>query len=361
MPSPEEEGVLKQCLALARGIGLAALALFSSMPPGLLAAGQEPNPNYQPGETRSASGRVKPSPQQTGDLLPEADRIFRQAAADFRAGRAADALARLKDGLKAYPDDPPMVHLAGLIYSNLGENQAAQLYLERAVKLWPDHPVYWINLGIFYMRSSRVAEAEKALQRSLRISPSPTAYSLMGLIRLDQNAGEKAVDFLKKARDLSRDDARSWYYLGLAHQSLAQNDSALTCYLEALRLAPRDYYTNLQLGKLHLKRGQRKDALRHLKTAQELRPDAPELFRLLSEAYLGVGDSESALAWARRAADAKPDDPQGHYQLGVVLARMGRSEESSEAFRRSEQLPKRPEPSPLERWREINLQASVSR
>jgi tetratricopeptide (TPR) repeat protein len=361
MPSPEEEGVLKQCLALARGIGLAGLALFSSMPPGLLAAEQEPNPNYQPTEARAVSGRVNSSPQQTGDLLPEADRIFRQAAEDFRAGRAADALARLKDGLKAYPDDPPMLHLAGLIHSNLGENQAAQLYLERAVKLWPDHPVYWINLGIFYMRSSRVAEAEKALLRSLRISPSPTAYSLMGLIRLDQNAGEKAVDFLKKSLDLTKDDVRSWYYLGLAHQSLAQNDSALTCYQEALRLAPRDFYTSLQLGKLYLKRGQRKDALKHLKIALEIRPDESELFRLLSEAFLGAGDLESALTWARRAADAKPDDPQSHYQLGLVLARMGRGEESSEAFRRSEQLPKKPEPSPLDRWREISLQASVSK
>jgi tetratricopeptide (TPR) repeat protein len=340
---------------------LAGWAQFSLTSRGISAVGQEANPNYRPSEARAVEGRVIDSPQQSRDLLPEADRIFRLAAEDFRAGRSADALVRLKEGLKAYPDDPPMLHLAGLIHSYRGENQAAQLYLERAVKLWPDQPVYWINLGMFYLRTSRVAEADEALRRSLVISPSPTAYRLLGLIRLDQNAGEGAIDFLKKSLDLTKDDVRSWYYLGLAHQSLAQNDSALTCYQEALRLAPRDYYANLQLGKLYLKRGQRKDALDHLKIALEIRPDESELFRLLSEAFLGAGDSESALTWARRAADAKPDDPQSHYQLGLVLARMGRSEESIRAFRRSEQLPKKPEPSPLDRWRQINLQASVSK
>ena len=304
---------------------------------------------------------MSPQPQQNSELLPEAEHIFRQAAEDFRAGRTAEALARLKEGLKAHPDNPPMLHLAGLIAASRGENQAAQLYLERAVQIWPDHPVYWVNLGIFYMRLSRIPEAERALRRSVAASPNPPAYNLLGLIRLDQNAGEEAVGLLKKSVDLTRDDVRSWYYLGLAHQSLAQNDSALSCYQQALRLVPRDFYTNLQLGKLFAKRGQWQDALKHLKVAQEIRPSEPETPRLLSEAYLGVGDMESALTWGRRAAEAKPDDAQIHYQLGKVLARMGLSDESASEFRRSEQLPKKPEPSPLDRWRQINLPASISK
>jgi len=260
--------------------------------------------------------------------------------------------------LEIYPDDPPLLHLAGLVLSELGENRAAQTYFERAVKLWPDHPVYWINLGIFYLRISRIPDAEAALMRSVAISPNPAAYNLLGIIRLDQNAGEQAVDFLKKSLDLNRREVRSWYYLGLAHQSLAQNDAAYSCYQEALRLAPRDFYTCFQLGKLLLQRGQRSDALKYLKDARQNRSDEPELCRLLSEAYLGMGDAESALKWGKRAAEIDPDNAQVHYQLGMVLARMGQREESASEFRRSEELPKKAEPSPLDRWRQINLRAS---
>jgi tetratricopeptide (TPR) repeat protein len=340
---------------------LTGLVLFLPAAISALTASPQRDGSYGPAETRPAPSRIPTHPEQTSELLPEAERIYRQAADDLRAGRTDEALARVKEGLKTYPDDPPMTHLAGLIHSRLGENQAAKHFLERAVKLWPDNPVYWINLGIFYMRISRIRDAELALLRSVGISPNPTAYNLLGLVRLDQNAGEQAVDFLKKSLDLKRDDVRSWYYLGLAHQSLAQNDSALSCYQEALGLAPRDFYANLQLGKLFLKRGQRKDALEYLKIAQELRPDEPEIFRLLSEAHLGVGDMESALIWGRRAVEGNPEDAQNHYQLGMVLARMGQREESADEFRRAEQLPKKPDPSPLDRWREISVQSSLSR
>jgi len=307
-----------------------------------------------------ASVRVQPSKPPVGEILPEPDAIFRQARDHFRAGRTREAKTRLQEGLKSYPGYPPMHELLGLALSTLGEDSEALQHLKRAAELWPDQPVYQINLGIFYLRRSRAGDAEKALQLSLEAGPSPVAYSLLGLIRLEQNAGEEAVSLFKKGLELAPDDARSWYYLGLVHQSLAQNDSAISCFREVLRRAPHDFHAHLQMGKVYLKRGLREQALKHLQSAQELRPGNPELYQPLSEAYLGTGDLESALAAAQRAVELRPTDRQAHYVLGMVLARVGRTEDATKEFHISEGLPRAPEPSALERWREIAGQTPVA-
>jgi Flp pilus assembly protein TadD len=87
--------------------------------------------------------------------------------------------------------------------------------------------------------------------------------------------------------------------------------------------------------------------------AQAIRPQDAEVYQRLSEAYLGNGDLQQALESARRGADLMPDNCEVHYQLGLVLARLGKSEEAKKEFAISEGLPKKPETTPLERWRAL--------
>ena len=68
---------------------------------------------------------------------------------------------------------------------------------------------------------------------------------------------------------------------------------------------------------------------------------------------MGIGDLKQALESGRQAVELVPDDRQAHYQLGLVLARLGKSDEANKEFAISEGLPKKPEMTPLERWREL--------
>lgn len=297
-------------------------------------------------------------PLTTGPIFAQdAEAGFNQALQAFRAGDRQKAVTVLEAVVKAHPDHAPSHELLGLSLSALGENSEALRHLREAVKLWPDQPVYWTNLAIFYLRQSRTDEAEKALKQSLEVEPSPPAFRLLGLIRLDQNWGDEAVQLFNKALNLAPDDVESWYYLGLAQQSLAHSEEALRCYEEALKRAPGDFYTQLQIGTLLLTRGRLQQALEHLRAAQGIRPQNPHVYELLSETYLRSGDLEQALESARRAVNLKPDNRQAHYQSGLVLARLGKKDESQREFAISEGLPKKPETTPLERWRELRGEA----
>lgn len=279
---------------------------------------------------------------------------FNHALQAFRAGDKLRAEAMLEENLKAHPDHAPSHELIGLAFSALGRNDDALQHLREALKLWPDQPVYWTNLAIFYLRESRRQEAEEALHKSVESEPTPPAFRLLGLIRLDQHSDEEGVRLFGKALELAHDDVESWYYLGLGQQALAHSSEALRSYQEALKLAPGDFHTQIQMGTLLLALGQRQEALVHLRAAQETRPQSPQVYRLLSEAYLGIGNLDQAFESGRHAVLLTPGDRQAHYQLGLVLARMGHNQEAAKEFDISEGLPKKPEVTPLERWRELH-------
>jgi len=286
-------------------------------------------------------------------LAQDPDAGLDQALRAFRAGDKRHAVAVLEEVLTTHPDHAPSHELLGLALSELGNSSEALRQLREAVRLWSDQPVYWTNLAIFYLRQSQTEDGEKALQRSLEVEPSPSAFRLMGLIRLEQHSDGEAVRFFTKALDLARDDVRSWYYLGLAQQAIAHSEVALRCYQEALKLAPGDFHTQMQMGAVLLTQGQRQQALVYLQAARGIRPQNPEVYLRLSEAYLGIGDLQQALESARYAAELVPKDRRAHYQLGLVLARLGNNDESQKEFTISEDLPKKREPTPLERWREL--------
>jgi tetratricopeptide (TPR) repeat protein len=282
----------------------------------------------------------------------EAD--FGLALQAFQAGDKQKAAEILQDILKQHPEHAPSHELLGLSLSGLARNEEALPHLREATKLWPRQAIYWANLGIFYLGQARTEEAEAALRKSVELSPNPPSFRLLGLIRLDQNAGGEAVQFFNKALALAPDDVESWYYLGLAQHSLSHSEEALRCYEEVLKRAPDHFHAQLQTGTLLLTAGQRTQALQHLRAAQALRPQNADVYERLSEAYLQEGDLQPALESARRTVELLPADRQAHYQLGLVLARLGKREESQKEFAISEGLPKRPEVTPLERWRELH-------
>lgn len=285
--------------------------------------------------------------------LPDPDAVVSRAMTDFREKRYQDVSSALESNLKEHPEHAASHHLMGLVLSMQGKNEAALLHLEKALELSPHHPAYAVNFAKFCLQKGAVKRAEQLLEQTVKISPSPSAFELLALIRLDQNQGKEVVRLLEESLKLDGDAASSWYYLGLAHHSLGQLDPAIVCYRETLKRTPKDLGGHLQLGKVYVLRGNWAEALRHLSIAKEGQPAASEVHRYLSQVHLACGDLQSALSSARRAVELNPRDFGSHYQLGQVLARLGKADEADKEFRWLQENPASEDPSPLARWRQL--------
>jgi len=109
-----------------------------------------------------------------------------------QTGRAresiAEFMAALKDPLYATPARP--LHNAGVCALRMGDEVAAQDYLQKAFQLDPANPVSMYHLAEIHLRRNQIEQAEFHAQRLLASYP-PSAETLWLGIRVARKSGQR--------------------------------------------------------------------------------------------------------------------------------------------------------------------------
>ena len=91
---------------------------------------------------------------------------------------------------------------------------------------------------------------------------------------------------------------------------------------QALRLAPDDRNSHLNLGTALVTLGRHEEAIPHYRRAIELRPDAvdtPQLLNAIGVSFESLGQPEEAGRFYRRALEIAPGFTEAHENLTRVL------------------------------------------
>ncbi len=99
-----------------------------------------------------------------------ADELFRVAAADFLAGKLAQAEISCSHAVSQDPRHAEALHLLGVIAHQLGRTDAVTL-MRRAVAAQPDDPAYHNNLGFLLEANGEYAEATRCYQHAAILLP----------------------------------------------------------------------------------------------------------------------------------------------------------------------------------------------
>ncbi|MEY4862953.1 MAG: hypothetical protein RLZ51_1048 [Pseudomonadota bacterium] len=100
----------------------------------------------------------------------------------------AEFMAALRDPLYVTPARP--LHNAGVCSLRLGEESAAQEYLQKAFQLDPSNPVSMYHLAEIHLRRNQLDQAEFHTQRLLA-SYSPSAETLWLALRVARKRGDR--------------------------------------------------------------------------------------------------------------------------------------------------------------------------
>jgi type IV pilus assembly protein PilF len=126
------------------------------------------------------------------------------------------ALEEVRTALESDDDYVPAINQLGLIHLALGQIEAAQTQLERAIKLAPNDPSVSNNYGYLLCSLGDEAEAmryfEKALNDPLYRTPE-YAYVNAGLCVKNMGDDVRAAQFLGKALALSPDQPLALYHM----------------------------------------------------------------------------------------------------------------------------------------------------
>lgn len=163
-----------------------------------------------------------------------------EAQAAFAKGDLEGAKLAYERMLIVAPDNLLALVNLGVTEFRLGNTQAAEELLKKAVRQKLESAPAWLTLGIIYMDENRLDEALAALSQAVLYDPrNPRARNYLGVVVGRKGWIDAAQAELRKALEIDP-------YYDEAHYNLA------VFYLEekppSLELARRHYFLALELG-----------------------------------------------------------------------------------------------------------------
>jgi tetratricopeptide (TPR) repeat protein len=227
---------------------------------------------------------------QTSDLALAA------ALADLNKGRVLEAIVKLKQIVRDDAQSGAAHFYLASLYTEMGEFDMAQQYLERAVAASPKRGAYFHQIGMIRYRQRNWREALAFFERALEAGAGP-------------------------------DEATVWRSIGEVQKELFDWDKAVKAYENALRIRPNEARTHLLLGQLQLDQNNLEGATLHLRAALEIDPSLQPAHASLGRAYRRIGATAAATATLRKAVELNPSDQESRYALGQALLAIGRRTE----------------------------------
>lgn len=99
----------------------------------------------------------------------------------LKAGKQAQALAKVEQALGAKPRDPRLRFLKGMVQTEMGKPNDAIDTFTKLTEDYPELPEPYNNLAVLYAGSGQFDKARSALEMAIRINPGySTAHENLG-------------------------------------------------------------------------------------------------------------------------------------------------------------------------------------
>jgi tetratricopeptide (TPR) repeat protein len=274
--------------------------------------------------------------------------------------------------LAAHPQVTATLRL-GNAFVALGLLERAEKYSQLALSLGPDCTACYQTLAQIAERQDNTEKALAYLLAAKQRAPEdPEVLFEFGKVCLERNLVDDALAALSKAVELKPDNDSYVYVLGSANVARGHLPDALALFQQLLQKHPHDAILTYALGAVYYLQGKYSEAEASLKQSLAVQPDQVAASYYLGLTYDAIGDDDRAIPIFRdllknnpqhapsyvklgsillrahqyeeaqrdleRAVSLDPDSVEAHYQLGLVLRRLGKSADSESEFAESRKL-----------------------
>jgi tetratricopeptide (TPR) repeat protein len=233
---------------------------------------------------------------------------------------------------QAVRDDPTnlvnRLVLADLYFKDERYDDSVTQYRE-AVTINDKSTLAHVGLGRALIQTGELEEAAANFQAVIDLSKEEdisgelvqSSYYYLGVIALEQDNPEGAVEQFKQATALERTDSDSWYLLGTAYLKAGKFEEAVDSLGQAVRFVPN--YT---------------EAYEALAQAFEQQGAAGGAMYARGMAAYSKGNYEEAASQLEAAVELDPNLSQAHAGLGLVRESLGDKEGAIVAYQQAVQL-----------------------
>ena len=157
------------------------------------------------------------------------------------------------DAVEKYPESNTANALMGVVYMELGMDEKAVGYLEKAVQILPYDFQSRNNLGIVYGNLGEHEKALNELMTAIWLNPEDDTIKInLSVFYQTQKEFQKAEAILRYLLSKNNHNANLHFRLGLVYKEMGQYDVAISELIKAMELAPHMINPYEELGNIYL-------------------------------------------------------------------------------------------------------------
>ena len=261
-----------------------------------------------------------------------ADALHLMSALALSGGKLEVAEHLARQAVQAAPDwFAPLLALGNALQAR-GDLTAAERAFRAALERFPQSAEAYCNLSSVLNEQSRHDEASLAAARALTLDAAmPESHNNLGNALLALDSPEEAEQCYRRAIKLRPDYAQVWFNLGAAMTEQDDADGAVAAYLEALR-HNSDPEWRYRLACVLSRFGRNAEAEAEFrKVLAEVPGHVPAMVNM-ANAVIWQNRHEEARALLADGLARLPESPELHWNLALLLLRLGRMEEAWEHY-----------------------------
>jgi len=267
------------------------------------------------------------------------DRVhYLKGKAFLEKSQTTAALASFQKSIAINPKAADSMVAIAEIYSLEGNHARSFELMQRVIKLDPDSIPTLRHYTEEAMKSGHTSAAVESASKLITLSSDPEDQYLGAAVLLDANQNENALAVLRNYVAARSGDAKGWLAFGMANERLDHADEARKAYDRSLQLNPSLAESEFRLGLLSKVQNDTAGATQHFERALQIDPKKARAFLEAGKLYLQSGELPHALELLQSSESLNPNDSETQYNLGLVLSKLGRVEESKQHMARYFQL-----------------------
>lgn len=185
-----------------------------------------------------------------------------------------------------------------LTYDLKGDKKKADEISSTVLSIDPAFSDNMADLGFYYLDKKRYKEAIGAFEKVLvgaSVKDPSLIYNNLAICYQKIGKPYKAIELLRKAIELKKDNKSAFFNLGLIYQEMKNDEEALKAFEASERLSPDNADVHIKMGLSLINIGRVEEALKEFREAEKLNSRDPYIYRLLGNVYYMQKNYKGAL------------------------------------------------------------------
>jgi len=225
----------------------------------------------------------------------------------------------IKQALLLDPRNPVVVAANASLSSAKGQHEKGIELLEEASSLSPNDYTLYLRAASAAIALGDLARAKGFVDTAGQLQPdNPEVYNVRGQVLRATDPAQASRLFVQ-AIDMSPDDPRLRYELGVTYQGMGANLEAIDRFLEAIKIDPGFADAFFKLGRTYRELGRNKEAESSFRESAKLDKTRADAWVEIAEIQATLGDPENAIDSFKRAMKADPGNPDPVCKMGLTM------------------------------------------